>query len=539
MLKRHSHSSKLALGIVLAFAMLALVMAPGSDLPKVSVTTFHNGVFRQGANTGETVLNLTNVNSRTFGKLFSQPVDGAVYAQPLYLSDLYIPGRGVHNVVFVATQHNSVYAFDADSKQTENAQPLWKVSFNDPENGVTSVSSQDVGCGDIVPEIGITGTPVIDVASGTLYVVAKTKENNQFVQRLHALDVTNGAEKFDGPVAIEAAVPGTGAGSQNGMVHFDALREHQRAGLLLQNGVIYIAWAGHCDGWPYHGWVITYEAGSLRQGAAWNTTPDGNGGGIWQSGGAPAGNGTDCFFATGNGDFNAAKGGRGFGDSVVRLGWNNRSQLHMLDYFTPFDEANLNAGDVEPGSGASLLFSPAGISDREFLVQPTKSGTIYLIDTLRMGRFNREANSNILQSMPSATGGVWGTAAWWNNTLYVGGTYDRLKAFTFDPESQRFDSLPASQTEASFRFPGPTPSISADGDVNGIVWIVQADAYVDGGPAILHAYNATDLTQELYNSGEHGKRDVAGPAVKFSVPTIANGKVYVGTRTGLIVYGLR
>jgi hypothetical protein len=533
------HRRNVALGVVLAFAMLALVLAPGSDLPKVSVTTFHNNVFRQGLNSEETVLNLKNVNVRTFGKLFTHAVDGPIYAQPLYLSDLYIPGRGVHNVVFVATERNNVYAFDADTNRAESAQPLWKTSFNDPDNGITTVSSQDVGCGDIVPDIGITGTPVIDIASGTLYLVAKTKEDNRFVQRLHALDVATGEEKLGGPVTIEASVSGSGAGSQNGSVAFDPLREHQRAGLLLQDGIIYIAWAGHCDGWPYHGWIMAYDAGNLNQIGAWNATPNGNGGGIWQSGAAPVGNGRSCYFATGNGEFSVSKGGPNYGDSIVRLGWNSHHQLHAIDYFTPFDQENLNAGDVEPASAGSLMISPAGAMEREYLVQPSKSGTLYLIDALRMGRFNPVGNSNILQSIPAATGGIWGAPAWWNNTLYLGGTYDRLKAFRFDPAIQRFDPAPSSEGEVAFRFPGPTPSISADGDINGIVWIVQSDAYVEHGPAILRAYNAENLAQELYNSGGRGERDQLGPAVKFSVPTVANGHVYVGTQTGLTVFGLR
>jgi len=538
MAKPNPQHRNAALGIVLTFAMLALVMAPGSDLPKISVTTFHNGIFRQGANTEENILNLKNVNSRAFGKLFSQNVDGSIYAQPLYLSDLDIPGKGIHNVIFVATQHNSVYAFDADSNRGKNTLPLWKMSFSDPAQGITPVSSQDVACGDIAPEIGITGTPVIDEESGTLYVVSKTKENNQFVQRLHALDVATGAEKFGGPALIDADLQGAGADARGGSLRFDPLREHQRAGLLLQNGVIYIAWAGHCDGWPYHGWVMAYDAESLQQVSVWNATPDGNGAGIWQSGAAPTGNGSDIFFATGNGDFNAAKGGREFGDSIVRLGW-RAGRLQALDFFTPFDQANLNAGDVEPASGGSLLFSPTGLMNRQFLVQPAKSGTIYLIDATRMGRFNPQGNSNILQSLPAATGGVWGSAAWWNNTLYLSGAYDRVKAFSFDPESQRFETSPSSEAGTAFRFPGSTPSISADGDLNGIVWVLQVDAYVDGGAAVLRAYNARDLAQELYNSNEHFTRDNPGGAVKFSIPTIANGKVYVGTQTRLSVYGLR
>lgn len=530
---------ELVLAIVFAFAMIALTPAPGSDLPKVSVTTYHNGISRQGANTAETVLTHRNVNPRRFGKIFSQPVDGSIYTQPLYVSGLYIPGKGIRNVVFVATQHDTVYAFDADSNAGQSAKPLWKASFVDPALGITPVSSDDVACGDIIPEIGITGTPVIDSDSSTLYVVSKTKENGRFVQRLHALDLATGGEELGGPVEIQASVRGKGAGGSNGLVRFDPLRENQRAGLLLQNGIIYIAWAAHCDGWPFHGWIIAYDAQTLHQVAAWNSTPDKQGGGIWQSGAAPAGNGEDIFFATGNGDFDGATGGRNFGDSIIRLGWRNRG-LRVLDHFTPFDEASLNVGDIEPGSGGVVLFSPMdGRQHPDFVVEPTKSGTIYLTNSVRMGRYSRNDNSQIVQELRAATGGVWGTAAWWNNTLYLAGAYDTVKAFRFDLERGRFEESPFSRTTTSFKFPGPTPSISSNGTQNGIVWAIQADTYVDNGPAILHAYKADDLSQELYSSSQNPNRDNPGKAVKFSVPTVANGKVYVGAQGRLSVYGLR
>lgn len=524
------------LAVVILFALLSFSPAPGSDIPKVSVTTFHNGTFRQGANTAETILTPASVNSRHFGKLFSQMVDGSIYAQPLYLSDLYIPGRGIRNVVFVATEHASIYAFDADSKKGANAAPIWKVSFTDPTAGITTVTSDDVSCGDITPEVGITGTPVIDPDSGTLYVVVKTKESGLAVQRLHALDLGTGSEKLGGPVRIEGAVRGKGAGSTNGWLRFDALRENQRPGLLLQNGMVYISWAAHCDGWPFHGWVMAYDASTLEQVGVWNATPDKQGGGIWQSGAAPAGNGEDIFFATGNGDFTAAKGHSDYGDSILRLGWRN-GFLRVQDYFTPFDEANLNAGDIEPGSGGVVLFSPPSIG-RQLAVETSKSGTLYIVDPNHMGHFSASGNTNIYQSLPVATGGVWGTPAWWKNTLYVGPSYDTLKAFQFSPNTNEFEASAASQGSTTFRFPGPTPSVSANGDQNGIVWVIQADAYTEDGSAVLRAYNATDLSQQLYASSDNS-RDNPGRSVKFSVPTIANGKVYVGTKDRLSVYGIR
>lgn len=525
------------LAIIVLFALIAFAPAPGSDLPKVSVTTYHNGIARQGVNSAETILTPLNVNSRKFGKLFSQAVDGSVYAQPLYISALYIPGKGIHNVVFVATQHGSVYAFDADSNKGPNAAPIWKATLADGNSGVTPVTSDDVACGDITPEIGITGTPVIDSDSGTLYVVAKTKESGHVVQRLHALDVATGTEQMGGPVLIGGAVRGKGAGSSNGWLRFDALRENQRPGLLLQNGLVYISWAAHCDGWPFHGWLMAYDAATLEQVGVWNSSPDKQGGGIWQSGAAPAGDGEDVFFATGNGDFTGAKGGFDFGDSIIRLGWRSGS-LRVLDFFTPFDEANLNAGDIEPGSGGVVLFA-APKTGHQLAVETSKSGTLYIVDPTHMGRYNASGNTNIVQSLPAVTGGVWGTPAWWKDTLYVGPSYDTLKAFRFDPNQDLFESSPVSQGSTTFHFPGPTPSVSSDGDRNGILWLIQADAYVDDGPAVLRAYSAADLGQQLYASSNNPRRDDPGKAVKFAVPTIANGKVYVGAKDRITVFGLR
>jgi hypothetical protein len=532
------------LALAFIFALLVLSLAPGNGDGKVRVTTYHNNPARQGSNVLETILSPQNVNARQFGKIFSHEVDGYVYTQPLYLPEVRVPHKGAHNVVFVATEHGSVYAFDADSDDGADAEPLWKTSFINPALGITPAPTQDVneyGCSDIVPEIGITGTPVIDAGAGILYVVNKTKENGQMVQRLHALDVKTGAERLGGPVVISAAVPGTGAASEGGVVRFDPLREHQRAGLLLQDGKVYIAWASHCDGWPYHGWVMAYDGRTLRQVAAWNATPNGVGGGIWQSGAAPAGDGTDAYFATGNGVFDAfPRGGLNFGNSVVRLKLQSGRTFSVLDYFTPYDQEALNVSDIEPGSGGVVLLPKlSALQGKQLMVVTGKSGTIYVLDAAHMGKFNPEGDTGIVQSIPLASAGVWGTPAWWNGTLYVGGTWDTLKAFKFDAQSSNFAVVPESQSSTTFQFPGPTPSISANGNRNGIVWIIQADGYVDGSPEILRAYDATDLTRELYNSNQDPQRDSPGGAVKFAVPTIANGKVYVGAKGRLSVYGLR
>jgi hypothetical protein len=532
-------TGKLTLSIASVCVLVAFALhpAPGTDLVLKRVTTFHNNLSRQGVNTDETVLRPANVNSREFGKLFSQPVDGFIYAQPLFLTGVYIPGKGIHNVVFAATEHGTVYAFDADDNAGGHAAPLWKRSFSNPALGVAAASSNDVGCGDIVPEVGISGTPVIDTASRTLYLVTKTRERGRFVQRLHALDIETGAEKLNGPVEIKAAVRGTGIAAKEELVTFDALREHQRAGLLLQNGLVYVAWASHCDNPPYHGWVMTYDARTLRQTAVWNATPDGQMGGIWQSGAAPAGDGEYAYVTTGNGDFDVHRGGRNFGDSILKLAVAPQGTLAVADYFTPYDQASLNAGDIEPGSGGTVLISIQG-GRKHYVVNVSKSGTIYVVDPANMGHFNPEGNYGVVQSIPAAAGGVWGTPAWWSETLYVAGSYDRLKAFRFDSGAGRLVETPSSQSKIVFTYPGPTPAVSSNGRRDGIVWVVQAEAYVDGGSAVLRAFDARDLARELYNSAEAVSRDDPGRAVKFSVPTVVNGKVYVAAQDRVSVYGL-
>ena len=339
----------------LCLATLILSLAALASA-QVRVTTFHNDNSRTGQNTSETILTPANVHVTTFGKLFSQAVDGFVYAQPLYVPNVSIPSKGTHNVVYVATEHDSVYAFDADNNTGSNASPLWKTSFINPSQGITTVSSNDVGCSDLIPEIGVTGTPVIDTASGTLYVVAKTKERGKFVQRLHALDIATGAEKFGGPVVIRAKVKGSGDGSVNGFITFDPLRHSQRPGLLLQSGAVYIGWASHCDIGPYHGWIMSYDTQTLAQKAVWNSTPDAGLGGFWASGAGLAADARfNLFVASGNGTFDVDGGGRDFGDSIIKLPLPTTNRFKVSDYFTPYDQDSLENGDVDLGSGGVLL----------------------------------------------------------------------------------------------------------------------------------------------------------------------------------------
>lgn len=526
-MKLHIFGYAALLGIVLGLPMAA----------QVSVTTQHNDNARTGQNIGETVLTPANVNVQQFGKLFAQAVDGYVYAQPLYLSNVNIPGKGTHNVVYVATEHDSVYAFDADSNTGPNAAPLWKTSFLDPNNGITTVSSNDVSCGDLVPEIGITGTPVIDTSTGTIYMVAKTKERGVIKQKLHALDVASGAEKFGGPIVIKGKIAGTGDGSVHGTITFNPLREAQRTGLLLQNGTLFIGFASHCDIGPYHGWIFSYDPQTLALNGKWNSTPDGGLGGFW-SGGAGLASDSDknLFVVTGNGTFDRKQGGRDFGDSIIKLSPPKTNVLRMTDYFTPYDQDYLRRQDIDLGSGGVVLLPDQDGPHAHLLVEVGKEGTVYLVDRDKMGHYNPHNNNQIVQSLTGAVGGLWGLPAWWNNNVYFGGIFDFLKTFSFDPVSGKLSNQSVAETSTFFGYPGPTPSISANGNTNGIVWALQTENYGNNGSTILHAYDATNVATELYNS--NSQRDDAGGAVKFTVPTIANGKVYVPASLQLTVFGL-
>jgi hypothetical protein len=519
-------------------AGLLLAWSPWRAQAGANVLTQHNDNARSGLNTNETELTPANVGSTNFGQLFTQPVDGFVYAQPLVMTNVAIPGKGTHNVVFVATEHDSVYAFDADNDSGVNAVPLWHASLINPAAGVTSVPGADVGCTDLLPEIGITSTPVIDPVSGTIYVEAKTEEVTNgvttFVHRLHALDIGTGAEKFGGPVVIQVSVPGTGDGNDGaGNVPFLPMTHLNRPGLLLSRGVVYLAYASHCDNGPYHGWLIGYDAHTLAFTNVFNTTPNGGLGGIWQSGNGPAAdtNG-NIFVITGNGTFDSTNN-NDYGDSFLKISATNGLQL--ADYFTPSNQDALNSADLDVGSSGPMLLpdTVGSAAHHRLLVSGSKTGTIYLVDRDQLGGFN-STNDNIVEEMPNAIGGAWSSPAFFNRTIYIQGSGDVLNAF---PISQAFISpTPSAQGPDTFGFPGATPSISANGTNNGIVWALQTDAFGNNGLEILHAYDATNVASELYNSDNVGQDP--GGAVKFAVPTIANGKVYAGAQYTLAVYGL-
>ena len=524
--------------ILLIVLRIWLLLISANLFAGVNVLTYHNDNARTGLNTNETVLTPATVSGPNFGKLFSLAVDGYVYAQPLIVTGVTIPGQGTHDVVYVVTEHDSVYAFDANS----SGPPLWQVSFINPAAGITTVSSEDVDCGDMVPEIGITSTPVIDAVGGTIYVSAKTKETTtngvNFYHRLHALDLTTGAEKFGGPMPMVASVAGTGDGTDGaGHVAFNPLTQFNRTALLLSKGVVYIGSASHCDNGPYHGWLLGYNAQTLALSNLFNTTPNGSDGGIWQAGTGPASdtNGS-IFFITGNGTFNTNAAVKCYGDSFLKLSVTNG--LKLADYFTPFDQAVMNSEDLDLGSGGIMLLpdEAGGVTtNRHLLIGAGKEGTVYLINREAMRHYNATNNNQIIQSLYGAIGDCFSGPAYLNKTIYYLGANDKLKAFSIT--GARLSTVPIAQGSTTFGYPGATPSISANGTNNGIVWVVQTDAYSSSGPATLHAYNAANVGAELYNSNQAGSRDVAGSAVKFTVPTVANGKVYVGGQYSLSVYG--
>jgi hypothetical protein len=433
-------------------------------------------------------------------------------------------------VVFVATEHNGVYAFDAEGKPAE---PLWHVSFL--ANGVTPVPDRDVGCPFISPEIGITPTPVIDAGSGTLYVLARTKESqgffssSRYVQKLHALAVTTGVEKFGGPVEIQASVPGKGAGSSNGSLGFDPLKELPRAGLLLTGGQVYMTWASSCDIAPYHGWVMAYDSRTLRQTAVFNTSPDGNESGIWQSDMAPASDDTgDIYVATGNGAFDAASGGRNYGDSLLKLHLDGNS-LAVRGLFTPTNQAAMNSRDLDLGSGGPILVPLAG--RRHLALVAGKDGRIQALDSDSLEK-------GAVQVLPAGRG-VYAAAAYWNGHVFISASEDKLHDFAL-VNGQLSDRPVASGTQR-FPNPGATPVVSTNGTRNAIVWLIETKVWNDYTPtkhSVLHAYDAANIAREIYNSDHNSGRDRAGPAVRFTIPTVANGRVYIGTKGEVDVYGI-
>lgn len=507
-----------------------------SSASGVDVTTYHNDIARTGQNLNENILTPSNVNSSNFGKLFVISVDAKVDGQPLYLGGVSIPNQGTHNILFVVTEHNSVYAVDADTGAS-----LWHVSTL--LSGETT--SDDHNCSQITPEIGITSTPVIDRkagANGTIYVVAMSKDGSGgYHQRLHALDVTTGAEEFNGPQNIQARFPGIGDNSSAGNVIFDAGQYAERAGLLLLNGVIYTSWTSHCDYRPYTGWIIGYDQHTLGQVTVLNVTPNGNEGSFWMSGTAPAADVNGNIFALdANGSFDSTLNLSGFpsqgdfGNAFLKLSTTN-NQLAVADYFEMSNQSSENGSDKDLGSGGALVLPDLKNGSGQTVhlaVGAGKDGNIYVVNRDSMGKFNPNSN-NIYQELPGAvSGGIFSMAAYFNNTVYYGPVGGNIEAFTIS--NAQLSTSPTSQTGNAFPYPGATPSISADGSSNAILWAAE-----NTSNAVLHAYDATNLSKELYNSNQApGGRDQFGTGNKFITPMITNGKVYVGTTAGVGVFGL-
>ena len=511
-------------------AMLTVnaVAGPGTD-----VTTYHNDNFRTGQNLTETILTPANVNSTKFGLLRNLSVDGKVDAEPLYLSQVSISGT-VHNVVYIATEHDSVYAFDSDT-----GTQLWKVSLLGSGESTSDVRS----CDQVTPEIGITSTPVIDRtagANGTIYLVAMSKNGSNYFQRIHALDLTTGGELLGGPVTVQATYPGTGANSSMGHVVFDPAQYKERAGLLLLNGVIYTGWASHCDINPYTGWIIGYSQPTLAQTSVLNLTPNGSEGAIWQSGGGLAADGQGNIYAlVGNGTFdttldaNKFPSKQDYGNGFVKMSTTGGS-LQVADYFDMFNNVSESGADTDLGSGGAMLLPDSNYGTAgtlQLAVGAGKDSNLYVVDRTNMGKFNASSNKVYQELGGALPNGVWGVPAYFNNTVYYCDQNDNLKSFAIS--NGKLSSTPV-KTALSFAYPGALPSVSANGTSNGIVWAIE-----NTNPAVLHAYLASDLTQELYNSNQAAAmRDHFGSGNKFITPMIADGKVFAATTNSVAVFGL-
>ncbi len=531
-----------------------LTVLPPPNPSALNVVTYHNDNSRDGANTNEVLLTHANVNVSTFGRLLTYPTDGLIIASPLYVSGLVIPGQGTHNAVLVATENNTIYAFDADSNAGTNGGVLWE---NNLGPSVSSYNDQfgNRGTGsyypDITPVVGITGTPVIDLASGTLYVnvhtAMTTGSTTTYYHRLHALNITNGMEQPYSPVIVTNALPGTGVDGANGIVPFDPRTENQRPGLTLAGGMVYVAYGSYADTDPYHGWILGFNQTNLAQSSsyAFNITPNATvaafgvnagEGALWMGGdGLCADASNNLFFATANGSFSQNTNGGDYGDSFMKLSTTNGFQV--TDYFTPYNAAQLAANDTDLGSGGTILLpdSAGSAAHPHLMVGCGKDGILRLVDRDNMGHFNAANDNQIVQEVPGGITGAWSTPAYYNNHIYYQGAGDVMKAFLIT--NGVIVPAPTSEATTSFSALGGSPVISANGTNDGIAWALQSDAASSGGPYVLHAYNADNLAQELYNSSQNAARDNPGAAIIMTTPTEANGKVFVGAQYELSIFG--
>ncbi|HEY6270235.1 MAG TPA: hypothetical protein VIX11_18180 [Candidatus Acidoferrum sp.] len=511
-----------------------LTVNPETSNSTVDVITYHYDNGRDGQNLNETALTPANVNSTLFGKKGEFSVDGKVDAQPLYLSQVTIGGQK-KNVLYVATEHGSVYAFDADSIGGTTSAFLWKTSTL----GGGETTSDNRGCGQVSPEIGITATPVIDRSRNAIYVVAMSKNSGgTYFQRIHALDLTTGQELFGGPMNITATYPGTGDNSSGGNVVFDPKQYKERPGLLQISGTIYTTWSSHCDARPYTSWVMAFSADTLAQTSVLNLVPNGSEGGIWMAGTAPAADAAgNLFFILGNGTFDTTLNASGFpvngncGNCFVKL--STSTGLKLADYFTPHNTVAESNADTDFGSGGGILMldvTDSGGNTRHLAVGAGKDSLIYVVDRDAMGKFNASTDQIYQEISGQLGGGVFSMPAFFNNTVYYGAVGDALKAFPVT--AARLAAAPSSQSTHHFGYPGTTPSVSANGTTNGIVWAIENSG------AVLYAFDATDLTKELYDSNQAANSRDHFSGNKFITPMVVNGKVYVGTATSVAVFGL-
>jgi hypothetical protein len=497
----------------------------------VNVLTYHNDVARTGQNLNETTLTPANLNSTNFGKVGNLAVDAGVDAEPLYVSNLTLAGSS-HNVVYVVTENDSVYAFDADTFAQ-----LWQVSVL----GANETASDNRGCGQVSPIIGITSTPVIDPnagAHGEIFLVAMSKDNaGNYHQRLHALDLTTGAEESGSPVSIQATFPTT-----NGTTTFDPKQYKERAALLLLNGVIYTTWASHCDAGPYTGWVMGYNETTLAQTSVLDVTPNGGDGAIWMAGDGPAADSSgNIYFLDANGTFDDTLDPNGFpehgdyGNAFIKISTTG-GNLSVADYFTMYNTTSESNADEDLGSGGEMLLPDLQDNQHnswQLAVGAGKDGHIYVVNRNLMGKFNTSNDSAIYQEIDSngLNGGVYSTPAYFNNTVYYAAVNDSLRAFSIS--NAKLVTPAGSHSSVSYPYPGGTPSISANGATNGIVWVVQ-----NSGGGVLRAYDATNLASELYDSNQAANSRDHFADNKFIAPMIANGKVYIGTPNSVVVFGL-
>ena len=498
-----------------------------STLAQVAIATYRADSARSGVNANETALTPANVNTSSFGKLFTATIpDGTikVTAQPLYLSNVSVAGQGTHNVVYVATNTDKIHAFDAEGSPTT---PLWTADLS---NGGKVIPCADLSACYIAQYIGIVSTPVIDPSTGTLYALAQTEENGAIIQRLHAIDVTSGSEKFGGPKVIQASVAGTGTGSSGGTIVFQSRIQNQRTSLLLANGRVYVAFGSYGDRDVYHGWVMAYDAATLAQVAVWNTTPDGDEGGVWAPGNLAADSSGNIYVTVGNGASTAQNGGKDYGDAVVKLD----ASLRVLDFFMPPNVKDLNDLDLDLNGGGFVL-SPSNI-----MIGGGKDGTVYVIDGNHLGGWSSTA-SNVIQSLPGAVGGsgcntegcIYSVPTLWNGKLFYIGQDDVFKAFNYNGTL----SGPATNSARTYSLRGAPTFVSSSGTSNGIVWAVFVDQ-PNGYRMTLYAYDAANPGTVLWNSDQVSS-DNLSKGTLFMAPIVANGKVYVAGQGQLTAFGLK